>query len=157
MDSANDTIYLVGDYLGEGGAKYEGTVKAKDGCLYGIPRCNKQIVKFDPTKHNTTSIVGGEAEENFLCWGNGALGPDGNIYAVTESGQILRIDLTNNSHSIIAEAPQSIQYGWYSTVKGGDGIMYFPPHNASCVMMLNLETKKRFLVGDGLGDRDWKD
>ena len=83
----SDTISSVGDDLGgRNGWKYSGTVVGIDGCVYGIPSRSKCIVvKYDPI-NEITSFVGEEPEENFGCRGDGVLGRDGCIYAVTKDG-----------------------------------------------------------------------
>ncbi len=152
LDPSNDTVSSVENDLGDGGWKYSGTVKAKDGCLIGIPYASNRILKFDPNNPDKTSIVGEELNESFKCFGNGALADDGIIYAVTTDGKILAIDVDNNSHSFVATAPQSIDNGWYGAIAGEDGVIYFPPYDASRVMKYDIITKKTSLVGEDLGD-----
>ena len=59
LNPDNDSLSSVGDDLGEGSGKYIGTVVGNDDCVYGIPFWEARIVKFDPTKPDTTSAVGG--------------------------------------------------------------------------------------------------
>ena len=68
LNPDNDSLSSVGDDLGEGSSKYNGTVVGNDNCVYGIPYHATRIVKFDPTNPDTTSTVGEEAEE-FLSVG----------------------------------------------------------------------------------------
>ena len=55
LNPDNDTLSSVGDDLGGGCYKYEGTVVGNDDYLYGIPFEAKRIVKFDPTNPDTNS------------------------------------------------------------------------------------------------------
>ena len=95
LNPDNDSLTSVGDDLGGGGCKYCGTVVGNDDFVYGIPFAATRIIKFDLTNPETTSTVGKEAEEAFMCE-NSVLAGDGDIYAVNSAGQVLHIDTTSN-------------------------------------------------------------
>jgi hypothetical protein len=64
----NDSLSSVGgDLGGEGTWKYRGTVIGNDDYVYGTPYGATHIVKFDPANPDTTSLLGDEAEEEFMC------------------------------------------------------------------------------------------
>jgi hypothetical protein len=102
LNPDNDTLSSVGDDLGGGVYKYWGTVIGNDDRVYGIPHRAKRILKFDPTNPDTTSTVGEEFEETFLC-GNGVLAGDGDIYAANKYGQVLQIDTARNNFTWIGD------------------------------------------------------
>merc|ERR1719457_390649 len=122
----NDAMSSVGDDLGDERWKYRGTVVGIDGCVYGIPRNSKRILRYDPI-NDTTSFVGEEADEDFGCNGNGVLGRDGCIYAVNDDGEVLKIDSTNNSHCIIRSRVEldHDEIGWGDAILGIDGCIYW--------------------------------
>ena len=133
-----------------------GIVVGIDGCLYGIPFSSKRIVKFNPIDQ-TTSFVGKEAQEKFMC-GNGVLGRDGYIYAANTFGHVLRIDTVNNSYDFVGGAVMTSHKDkrWGEPVLGIDGCIYWPPHNATHVLKFNPETNETSLVGDNLGNASMK-
>ena len=92
LNPDNDTLSSVGGDLGGG---YGDTVVGNDDFVYGIPYESTRIIKFDLTNPETTSTVGKEAEEAFMCE-NSVLAGDGDIYAVNSAGQVLHIDTTSN-------------------------------------------------------------
>ena len=146
----NDAMSSVGDYLGRG-FKYVGTVVGIDGCVYGIPYRLKRIVKYDPI-NVINSFVGEEADEEFKCSGNGALGRDGCIYAVTQDGRVLKIDTVNNSHcfsgnSIDPDHDQDHQ-GWGDAILGIDGCIYWPPASYRHILKYDPYLNQVSPVGD---------
>jgi outer membrane protein assembly factor BamB len=159
LNPDNDSLSSVGDDLGEGEYKYSGTVVGNDKCLYGIPLEARRIAKFDPTNPATTSTVGEEVDlyEGFDC-GNGVLAGDGYIYAVNESGQVLKVDTTNGNYIWIGD-PIYSENGmeWGDPIIGADQCIYWPPQNANRVLKFDTETQQLpSRVGDDLGEGDMK-
>jgi hypothetical protein len=69
LNPDNISLSSVGDNLGEQRGKYRGTVVGNDNCVYGIPDEATSIVKFDPTKPDTTSTGGGGGSSEWvLLW-----------------------------------------------------------------------------------------
>jgi len=159
LNPDNDSLSSVGGDLGEGGGlKYTGTVVGSDEILYGIPAFATRIIKFDPTNADTTSTVGEEAEESFMC-DNGVVGGDGYIYAVNESGQVLKVDTTRNNYTWIGDPiyPRGRGGGWGGPIIGADKCIYWPPWYANRVLKFDPETQQKpSLVGDDLGGGAYK-
>jgi hypothetical protein len=154
----NDSLSSVGDDLGYGLFKYSGTVVGNDDCVYGIPYKAKRIVKFDPTNPDTTSTVGEEAEKWFKCR-NGVLAGDGNIYAVNEYGQVLKVDTTNSNYTWIGDRIylRIGGWGWGDPLVGVDKCIYWPPMNVNRVLKFDPEIQQLpSLVGGDLGEGEWK-
>ena len=150
----NDATTSVGDDLGEVYYKYNGTVVGIDGCVYGIPFNSKRIIKYDPI-NDTTSFVGEEADRAFDCSGGGALGRDGCIYAITDVGQVLKIDTANNVHYFVGTRVESYHddfgcdgFGWGDTILGIDGCIYSPPVCARRILKYDPHSDQTSLVGD---------
>jgi hypothetical protein len=156
LNPDNDTLSSVGDDLGQGGCKYSGTVVGNDDCLYGIPDNATRIAKYNPADDpDTTSTVGEEAEEEFDCAGNGALGGDGYIYAANRFGQVLKVDIVNNNYTWIGDPifSESEGRGWGDPIVGVDKCIYWPPLYANRVLKFDPETQHvPSLVGDDLGE-----
>jgi hypothetical protein len=160
LNPDNDTLSSVGDDLGQGEFKYEGTVVGNDDCVYGIPDGATRIVKFDPTNPDTTSTVGEVAKKRFNC-GNGVLSGDGYIYAANRVGQVLQMDTVNNNYTWIGDRILPIRVGtcigWGDAIIGVDKCIYWPPLDASRVLKFDPETQQLpSLVGDDLGEEGFK-
>jgi hypothetical protein len=161
LNPDNDTLSSVGDDLGGGVYKYWGTVIGNDDRVYGIPHRAKRILKFDPTNPDTTSTVGEEFEETFLC-GNGVLAGDGDIYAANKYGQVLQIDTARNNFTWIGDkiySGTSRGAGWGDPIVGPDKCIYWPPLSANRVLQFDPETQQLpLLVGGDLGEGNdkWK-
>jgi hypothetical protein len=156
LNPDNDSLSSVGDDLGEGRYKYNGTVVGNDDYLYGIPYAATCIVKFDPTNPDATSFVGEEAEEGFEG-GNGVLGGNGYIYAVNDCGQVLQIDTTISDYTWIGDELCSDEIGWGDPIIGADKCIYWPPSDANRVLKFDPETQQLpSLVGDDFGRGNWK-
>ena len=156
----NDAMSSVGDDLGVGSnMKYVATVVGIDGCVYGIPCGFNRILKYDPI-NDITSFVGEEADEHFLCIGNGVLARDGCIYAITRDGRVLKIDTTNNCHGFVVNSIDSDhnQYrrGWCDAVMGIDGCVYWPPYDATRTLKYNPHIDLTSLVGGDFGTQQVK-
>ena len=141
----NDAMSSVGDDLGDG--TYSVTVVGIDGCVYGIPCNTKRILKYDPI-NDITSFVGKEA--SFQCNGNGALGRDGCIYALTKDGRVLKIDTVNNYHCFVGNSVDSdhpeYNQGWGDAILGIDGCIYWPPCIARSTLKYDPHTDLTSLV-----------
>jgi hypothetical protein len=153
LNPDNDTLSSVGNDLGEERWKYRGTVVGNDNCVYGIPYYATRIVKFDLTNPDTTSTVGEEAEDLFMC-GNGVLAAgDGYIYAANRFGQVLQIDTTNGNYTWIKDNSRyGCEAGWGDPIIGADKCIYWPPCCANRVLKFDPETQQLpSLVGGDLG------
>jgi hypothetical protein len=151
LNPDNDSLSSVGDDLGDGW-KYNGTVVGNDDCVYGIPDEATRIIKFDPSNPDTTSTVGGEAEEGFECW-NGVLAGDGYIYAANDAGQVLKVDTANNNYTWIGDPIYGNGTGWGNPIVGADKCIYWPPFYTNRVLKFDPETQQLpSLVGDDLGE-----
>ena len=151
----SDAMSSVGDVLGDDDEKYNGTVVGIDGCVYGIPECADVIPKYDPI-NDITSFVGEEAEMYFWCTGNGDLGRDGCIYALTQHGRVLKIDTVNNSYCFVGKSIQidnDFDYGWMDGILGIDGCIYWPPDFASRTLKYDPHTDQISLVCCDLGTK----
>jgi hypothetical protein len=157
LNPDNDSLSSVGDDLGEERWKYSGTVVGNDDHVYGIPDDATHIVKFDPTNPDTTSTVGEEAEEWFHCE-NGVLAGDGRIYAANRFGQVLKVDTTSNTYTLIGdEIFPGMGWGWGGPIVGADKCIYWPPSGANRVLKFDPETHQLpSLVGDDLGGVRYK-
>jgi hypothetical protein len=153
LNPDNDSLSSVGDDLGGGWDKYWGTVVGNDDCVYGIPDKATRILKFDHSNPDTTSTVGEEAEEDFLC-GNGVLADDGYIYAANGAGQVLKIDTTISDYTWIGDPIYSgYGRGWGDPIVGVDKCIYWPPLNANRVLKFDPETQQLpSPVGGDLGE-----
>mmetsp|Transcript_22579 Transcript_22579/g.25893 ORF Transcript_22579/g.25893 Transcript_22579/m.25893 type:complete len:337 (-) Transcript_22579:172-1182(-) len=149
IDPNDDSMALVGNKM-EGGSdsfKYGGTVATPDGCVYGIPAFSTRIIKFDPANPDATTTVGAEADTDFQCSG-GVLAEDGNIYAMKNLGGILKIDVSNDTYSIINIDLVTENYlGWGDPIRGHGDLLYFPPINDTRVMVFHTTTQEASLVG----------
>jgi hypothetical protein len=159
LNPDNDSLSSVGDDLGGGLFKYNGTVVGNDDCVYGIPHYTTRIVKFDLTNPDTTSTVWEtrHQEEWFMC-GNGVLAGDDCIYAVNSAGQVLQIDTTRNNCTLIGDPIYSgWEAGWGDPIIGADKCIYWPPSSANRVLKFDPETQHLpSLVGDDLGEGCFK-
>lgn len=151
LNPDDDTVASVGKDLGWG-SKYKGIVVGDDKCLYGIPRLMIfGIVRFN-VADRTISIFGQEAG-NFGC-GDGVIGRDGNIYAATDAGQVLRIDAVNSILHFVGNQVDSSQQcaGWGSALLGNDGCIYWPPYCARQTLKFDPVKQVASLVGCNFGD-----
>jgi hypothetical protein len=154
LNPDNDSLSSIGDDLGRGAYTYSGTVVGNDDCVYGIPFQATRIIKFDPTNPDTTStVVGEEAEKDFLCVNNGVLAGDGYIYAANEYGQVLKIDTTISVYTWIGDPIYLGRgWGWGDPIVGTDKCIYWPPRYANRVLKFDPETQQLpSLVGDDFG------
>ena len=156
----NDTMSSVGDDLGSGECKYSGMVVGIDGCVYDMPEwfATDLIIKYDPIT-DATSFVGQEGSKLFEC-GGGALGRDGCIYAITDDGEVLKIDTTKNSHCFVGNSIESDYdqhyQGWGDASLGIDGCIYWPPYYARHMLKYDPHANQTSLVGDDFGDTAYK-
>ena len=92
------------------------------------------------------------ADKQFWCEGNGALGRDGCIYAVTQcGGKVLKIDTTNNSHTFVRNTIDFDKRGWGNAILGIDGCIYWPPLDARRILKYDPHSNQTSLVGDDFG------
>ena len=80
----NDTTSFVGEDI-EGRFKFSGTIKGKNGCLYGIPSYARRVANFNVATQNITFIGDdyyGDDYEGEHKWEGGVEGMNDNIYGV---------------------------------------------------------------------------
>ena len=145
----NDAMSSVGDNFGYSRYKYTGTVIGIDGCVYGMPYNAKRILKYDPI-NDTTSFVGEKADSNrnFECNGNGGLGRDGYIYALTNHGRVLKIDTVNNSHRFVVDNSAIDTSETGDAILGIDGCIYWAPCYNGYTLKYDPHSKQFSRVGD---------
>ena len=126
---------------------YETVVRGSDGCIYGISSRGKGIIKLNPID-DSVSIVGDDLRFKYIFNG-GVLADDGNIYAVNQYRQILKIDTFNNEYTFIgSEIYNRNDYNWGSPVIGADKCIYFLPYGHDRVLKFNPSTQVISLVGE---------
>jgi hypothetical protein len=81
------------------------------------------------------------------------LGGDGYVYAVNDSGQVLKVDKKSNNYTFIGDRIYSGGgVEWGDPIVGVDKCIYWPPSNADRVLKFDPETQQLpSLVGDDLG------
>ena len=123
--------------------------------MYGIPgEAIPHILKYDPINDITSFIeIGKKANEDFCCRGDGVLGRDGCIYALTENTLVLKIDTTNISHCFVGKSDFCF-FGWGNPILGIDGCIYWPPKCASRILKYDPHSNLASLVGDEFGIDD---
>ena len=159
LNPENDSVCSVGSDLGPRLCKFAGTVlgNGNDGCLYGIPFESRCIIKFDPISE-TISTIGGTEDRSLAC-DNGALGSDGNIYALSHRHRkVLKIDVVKKKYFLIGDFIQSSHRfdGWGDAVVGSDRCIYWQPFNANRTVQFDILTQSVSLVGDDFGNKYFK-
>merc|ERR1712238_245975 len=93
----------------EGGGEFSGTIKAKNGCLYGIPYHANRVAKFNVATQNVTFI--GDEYEGICKWQGGVEGMDNNIYGVPcLHDKWLKIDITTETTSLVGDDLSKYKY-----------------------------------------------
>jgi len=91
-DPESKSTELVGDNLGYGVEKWNACFKGRDGCIYGIPRTNDQLLRFEPTNARCTLV--GKKYEGSYKWDQCVEADNGSIYAIPSShNKVLKITL----------------------------------------------------------------
>ena len=160
LDTDRNTFECVGGCL-EYGEYYWWAVRGADGCIYGIPRQTRKIMKYNPVT-KVTSLVGEEynSYSYFYCGGNGALAKNGCIYAFSNSHSwILKINTNQHDENDTFVAwewitnftiPKLLQpYG--DAILGLDGCIYWPPNDANYTLYHNPLNGHTSIVGHDLG------
>ena len=154
LDPENDSVCCVGDDYGGGQHKYAVTVADSNGFVYGIPYQSTRVIKFDPAS-SSSSIVVDEATSDLLCNSGCAFGRDGCIYSLRyvhyNTYEVLKIDVVNNTYSLIGNLGGIPDSDWGDAVLGNDGCVYWPPLGASRTLKFDPETQSISLVGDDFG------
>lgn len=157
VDPRDDSVTSVGadfDYY------CGGTVVGKDGCIYGIPHQSDLIVKFD-TVTQILSFVGEKYGSAFKCGIGGISSRDGSmIYAATQNGQVLKIDVDDSSYSVLKGTGTDTKIdirvrdgtdyspgqGWGGAALGHDECVYWVPYNSNHVLKYDPNTDLVSLV-----------
>ena len=140
-------------------------VRGSDDCIYGIPAVipdKFDVLKFNPV-NNCISTMSGKISEalsgrkRYRYIVGGVMAEDGNIYAATEFGQVLKINVVKNECSFIGRKIYSGDtFGWGSPIIGENKCIYFPPSNHNQVLVFNPSTQEAMLVGDSYGNMSMK-
>ena len=158
LNTDSDTFEEVGQIVENG---YSWACLGKDGCIYGIPREIKKIVKYNPVT-GITSLVGEKYTKNFDCECNGALAKNGCIYAFSSlHNWILKIDTNEHGEndtfvawelitnfSIDEDSPYNL-YG--EAIMGLDGCIYWPPLDANHTLKHDPLDGQTSCVGTNFG------
>ena len=159
INSSNDAVSSVGvgeddtDILEISGFKFLGTVVAgNDHCVYGIPHDYWCVLKFDHRNQRMTEI-GAMFDGPYKC-GSGTVGRDGRIYALSDEGFLLTMDVTiaeNEYYNDMEDSctewmrafttyEEGANYG--DGILGDDGCIYWPPVNACQVLKFDPGTSE---------------
>lgn len=155
-NDGHGTVSSVGMYLGIADNKYLGTVAGMDGFIYGIPHNDNRIIKYDPVTE-VISFLGELEDELFECHG-GAVGRDGNIYALMGAGRILKIDIElcafsfNYLTSTLLKEGET--FGWTNAIAGKDGCIYWVPGDSNRILKYDPQTEHNSFVGELGADED---
>ena len=125
----DDTTIFVGV---EGYFKFSGTIKAKNGCLYG-PFSTNRVVKFNVNTQKVTFIV--DECEGKGKWESGVEGMDGNMYGVPyRHDKWLKIDIVTETTSLVGDDLSTYGRCKYSCgVFGEDCNLYVIPADTNKV------------------------
>ena len=152
---SNAITTLVGESLEEGLLKWEGTLAAPNGSVYGIPSAARRVAKFNPVDKSITEI-GPDFGDEYGKWSRGAITDSGIIYCPPGGSHrgILKIDtntdnVTELDRNLLPERGQ--YYMWASCAAALDGCIYFMPHNARRIMKLDPKSDAMTSVGDDFG------
>ena len=109
---SNAITTLVGESLEEGLLKWEGTLAAPNGSVYGIPSAARRVAKFNPVDKSMTDIgpdfgVGYDGDD--FKWNKGAMTENGVIYCppLNSLSGILKIDTNTDTFTEIHNTCQS--------------------------------------------------
>ena len=152
---------LVGEELEERGHKWEGTLAAPNGYLYGVPLDAGRVAKFNPVSKSMTDIgpdFGGGRK-----WHDGAMTDNGVIYCPPYNSirhGILKIDTNTDTVTELNIHLRATERGaemWTSCAAALDGCIYFMPCKARRIMKLDPNNNNAISnVGDDLGRGRWK-
>merc|ERR1712238_318662 len=146
----------------EGGGEFSGTIKAKNGCLYGIPCYANRVAKFNVATQNVT-FIGDEYEDEYKWnpkWRGGVEGMDNNIYGVPYlHDKWLKIDIATETTSLVGDdlcKYKNKRCKYNGGVVGEDCNIYTIPENAYKVNKFNTITQKLLKVGNSyVGRYKW--
>ena len=123
-----------------------------EGCIYGIS--NFRIIKYNPVDNNVSNVTIRSGDDDFA---GGVLTSNGNIYSANKHGQILKVDVKQNSCSMIGgRAYNGYGSGWGRPVLGDDKCLYFPPSQHGRVLNFNPTTQRRSFIGRYLQFKECK-
>ena len=147
----DESAVSVGEHLGDQEYKFSGTVRGNDGYLCGIPSVLNLIVRFNPIDQSMSSLIVEEFDEAFEC-DNGTLGRDGYIYAMTFNHGLLRIDVTNNTGSLLWNEILAARREFGPAILGNDGCIYWLPiYDGEKTLKFDPETQVVSFVGNVTG------
>lgn len=151
LSTASLTPVPVGEDLGIGGEKWAGGVLCKkDGCIYGIPRNAKHVLRFDP-QTLSSSMVGADLGTVACKWSGGVQGKDECIYGIPSySEYVLRFDPVTKSATLMGSDLGRGPKKWSGGARAKDGRIYCVPSNASQVLCIDTKEQTTTLVGDEL-------
>jgi hypothetical protein len=140
VDPRTDTL----SYIRVQGCCFKGTVLGKDNCIYGLSTWSDSrdgtVMRFDPMEPENISHFGNDTELNDEFATGGVLGNDGHIYAISNNGQVLKVDTSARTISSIGESFDercSIQ-----PIIGLDRCIYWPPGLTTRVLKFDPTTQQ---------------
>ena len=130
--SDGDSLSLVGE---ESDGGYCNAVLGNDAYICGISL--REVIKFSQIYHSVSYMRSEFVEDHF--WTDVVLANDGNIYAASKHGQILRIDTAQNDWKIIESRMynEEDEIGWEYPVLSVNKCIYFPPARHGRVLKYN--------------------
>ena len=150
---------LVGETF-DAGSKWQSGVLGPDGCLYGIPYGENQILKFDPIM-NSSSLVGGLINATFpgsdpwdikINWWGSVVGRDDILYGVPFDGNsILSFNVTSEETNFLLEGHPLLEGNskFNGGVLGNNGHIYFMPFDKFKVVKFDPNDLQNPLVEIG--------
>lgn len=150
VDTVNNTSYTFGSVTtGDSGAassRYYGGVLAKNGKIYCPPGSASKVMIIDPVTE-TISYIATDLGATVTKFFNGSLVPNGKIYcASTQTAgytNLLIIDPSNDSVDTINIGV----VGYGSPVLASNGKLYFPPNNATNILVVDPMDNSRYTFG----------
>ena len=163
----NPISFLVGEELLDEALdripeKYQGTVAAPNGYLYGIPDNASRVIKFNPVDKSMTHIGPDFGIGSGKCWYRGAMTDNGVIYCppiCSEDHGILKIDTNTDTVTELDVNlhPEWGNYRWRSCATALDGCIYCMPSDAHRIMKIDPNNNDAISsVGDDLGHVGFK-
>jgi hypothetical protein len=131
LDTNTDNLSFIRLPNLERATSYRGTVLGNDNCLYGLPYWGSlRILKFNPMQPAQNISYYDECEHPYSFASNGVLGRDGNIYSLNGYAQVIKVNTSTCTLTLIGD-PTSSDYfedDWSNPIIGVDQCIYWPPY-----------------------------
>jgi len=114
-----------------------GSILAPNGCLYGIPFTNHNVLKLDTANDSISlqpiTLIGPDQ----MKWRGAALAPNGFIYCLPfDNNQIFKINTFNDEQSLFGSFGTAV-YKYNSAVLAPNGSIYGIPFNETTILKIN--------------------